>query len=1166
MANAADRELKILLTLAANVSAGKTQAVGALKEVEAQAISTAKATGEAINIGALSPQGRADLAQTLATGKGIGIFANEAKVAAGGMAANFGIAGVNLARAKQEAIVLMREIAAGNIRASTLSSLMGSMGNSIAIAGVAAYGLGVLIQRTAEEQLRLNKELEKSTEHLSDQVDKWIQQAKVASDFGDVVKLGLEMGPALHKAAADLVEFRAQQVSGFGVFFDYVMAGFALMHPGSGDLITLDATQLAAAKKAQEELFRQRVVDAIAIKNLSKESADYFEKIKSGPTLEGILNLTAKIESLRARSAALDQPQVLKPDATFDDVRRAGKAYEEQAQLDAELKVSLDLRKKLGAELDKENEAATKATEREQRQQINASLREQETLLEKIRQQQQLINANPFLSADQKQKLSFLSMTAELAELSHAIEKTKQDITGSALDPALHERLQRQLQKDNFAFDQLKIKIKSTTFGGQIGAELIQWVNSLGTTAHQVASIITNVLGAAIDGISQGISGLIVGTQTWEQAWNSAVSSVIAGIVRVVVQYIASQIAMFVIRQIFGQQESGLASKAAGAAAAKWAPAAISASIASEGAAAGYGTAAYLAALAVGEAAAVAASSASGFKRGGYTGDGSVDEYAGPAHKKEFVFDASATRSHGIENLELARRGQASIIPHFGTGGRIYENTPRYTFGPRGFRGDFDAPTADTDFYNRNLITHFRGGQYFPDAGQYGGPATLPTDPGGIEPPILIGPDQDAPTHFSSDGPIVEVPRLTFTPVFDDPPGQPTVKVTNWNLTGSAPYWHQPSSGYLPAQSYYHLPGTPPWDYGADPSSPGWVRVPGAPGVFEQSAFTNDWTWNSSRGLYERFESGSLLTSSGFIDPATGLTMPPPSSGSVSSPSSPGGETVGGAGITSPRGPRGFGISWGGGIYNTPMDATTSAFLLAGGYGGNPNFTGSTSDAGHDIFPLSGKYLGQIDAEGGISRVLNPSLIPGMLPYRMPSQAEAWALDLTHADPASAKRNNDWIVAHNQDIYAHNAAVLAAWKAKQGNSSWGPWGNPSAEVIPHGADGLRIPGPPSRSDTIPAWLSTGEEVVPADTTALLDRKFGRDWAHNLANMRFDIERPHFASGGRANSSSSAPSSAAVSGGDVHVYIFDDFRKAQKAFHESPEGRKIFKTYQRRNKI
>ena len=47
-----------------------------------------------------------------------------------------------------------------------------------------------------------------------------------------------------------------------------------------------------------------------------------------------------------------------------------------------------------------------------------------------------------------------------------------------------------------------------------------------------------------------------------------------------------------------------------------------------------------------------------GFRGGGYTGNGGVNEIAGAVHGREFVFDAAATARIGPTNLEAARRGQ----------------------------------------------------------------------------------------------------------------------------------------------------------------------------------------------------------------------------------------------------------------------------------------------------------------------------------------------------------------------------------------------------------------------------------------------------------------------------------------------------------------------------
>lgn len=89
--------------------------------------------------------------------------------------------------------------------------------------------------------------------------------------------------------------------------------------------------------------------------------------------------------------------------------------------------------------------------------------------------------------------------------------------------------------------------------------------------------------------------------------------------------------------------------------AAAWTPAAFMASIGSFGAAAVIGIGAVLALGALG-----------GFRKGGYTGDGGVDDVAGVVHGKEFVFDAASTAAIGVDNLEAMRSGRAlpgNVIP-----------------------------------------------------------------------------------------------------------------------------------------------------------------------------------------------------------------------------------------------------------------------------------------------------------------------------------------------------------------------------------------------------------------------------------------------------------------------------------------------------------------------
>lgn len=60
----------------------------------------------------------------------------------------------------------------------------------------------------------------------------------------------------------------------------------------------------------------------------------------------------------------------------------------------------------------------------------------------------------------------------------------------------------------------------------------------------------------------------------------------------------------------------------------------------------------------------ILASTAAGFKKGGYTGDGDPNTVAGAVHRGEYVFDAKATKRLGIANLEALRAGRMpSTLP-----------------------------------------------------------------------------------------------------------------------------------------------------------------------------------------------------------------------------------------------------------------------------------------------------------------------------------------------------------------------------------------------------------------------------------------------------------------------------------------------------------------------
>jgi hypothetical protein len=797
-----------------------------------------------------------------------------------------------------------------------------------------------------------------------------------------------------------------------------------------------------------------------------------------------------------------------------------------------------------------QDDAAGKAV----RDRINASLREQSNLLENIHRQQQQIDNNPFLLADQKQALSRAAMVAEMAALGGAIAKNKQDMAGGPLDENTHIRLQSQIDKDKAKFDELGHRIEAIDH--PFATELITWVNSLGTTAHQAANILTGTLQTAIDGISQGITGLILGTENFEQAWNQAVTSVIANIVKMVVQFIAGQIAMFVIRQVFGAQEQAITNKAAAQSAAEWAPAAISASIASYGAASGFGVAAYIAALAVGEAAAVGVgalgggvSGGGGFRKGGYTGAGHEDEYAGPAHRGEFYFSKRETESIGLDRLYAMKQA----APHFGAGGRalpplIY---PGWTFGPSGSRTGFTGPTASTEWmwdHGARFVASDLPG--LPAGGPPTGGAGTPNyprlgnlnddippadlfDPYYVPPFTVVGPDGQLVQGAAPYG--VEV-TLPGSPGAGEGPGlfpnQGGITITN--VGGEPRYVASPNYLYnfgnnlglgsnllsslilLGYGTNRYVPGgTVSSTYSGPALSPDLLGIP-------EVTFAPSVTPGS-------FIPGPNRIDPGFIDPATGLSLA--TTGTVI-----GHDTVTGAPIVRGAGGQVYVLSGaapygdintrfgpGSGPWNA--DQFTKSYLLGGGDPGGPN-TVTVGDAGRDLF-RSG--FGRFDPEtGGISVVSATNRLGGRDPrWVFPSQAESARLGLSF----DANKNNAWLIAHNPWFY---------------------------DAIPHGASGMRLPGSPSGTDSMLAWLAPGEHVIDAFTTAKYDSFFGgQHWTTDLLkNMSVNI--PRLATGGRAGGATTSTSSQEQPVIDVHVYNFTDLREAQRSYQDSPHARKVFR--------
>ncbi|GHC02150.1 phage tail tape measure C-terminal domain-containing protein [Cerasicoccus arenae] len=204
-------------------------------------------------------------------------------------------------------------------------------------------------------------------------------------------------------------------------------------------------------------------------------------------------------------------------------------------------------------------------------------------------------------------------------------------------------------------------------------AALQDYVTDVGNLGQQFGRVTGQIASGMEGAIQPALEGLIMGTLTWDQALQQVGMSMLTTLVQafttmlaqMVVQYIASELLMASTSAATQSATmAGLAAAAAGLNAA-WAPAATSASIASYGAAAGIGSAAYLAALGGSTAAAISMQSTSSLSSAAL-GGGSL--FGG-------FFADGGRPPVGIPSI-VGERGPEVFVPN--AAGRIVPSIPDY--------------------------------------------------------------------------------------------------------------------------------------------------------------------------------------------------------------------------------------------------------------------------------------------------------------------------------------------------------------------------------------------------------------------------------------------------------------------------------------------------------
>jgi hypothetical protein len=574
--------------------------------------------------------------------------------------------------------------ASGNLSAGLAGAIGGATVAGIAALTSAIAAIPSLIEHAWDDVKKSTEEIYRQTSAIDREVDQWIRLAKAADDFGDVVNLGDKIAPGLASAAAQMQQFLATTLVWWKRWADTIAAQWSAI-PGFGSRPFAEA--LASSQQdAARNLATAINAGNITLDTAAKGAADWAET-RALPIAQGIEVVTARIKDLNAQAAQLKTQSV------------TDKSSPQELELaKATLDKRIDINDKLAVEkghlatLKSEQDKITTSTEEtgDAHQDILSFLGEESALLRGIRQINELNQQNPLLFADQKEASDLQSTPQQIAAINAKIQEGKAYLAHSALDPTTYRQASAGIQNLQFQAASLGQKFVAQT--NPIRTGLVAWVNQFGSTMHQVSNLITGTLTIAVNGVSNAITAAIFKTQSWGQSFAQIAQSIVGNIIQIGLQLIESQLAAFIIRQTLGAASQETAAAEGAALAAIYAPAAVAASIATEGGAAIAGQTAFTASLLSGQAFAVALAA---FAEGGAITKPTIALMGeqGP----EFVFSAPAVRRIGQANLKALHENFSR--PSFTAGGGLV--------GPSVSAGAGAGRTAESQIHIFNF-TDFR--------------------------------------------------------------------------------------------------------------------------------------------------------------------------------------------------------------------------------------------------------------------------------------------------------------------------------------------------------------------------------------------------------------------------------------------------------------------------
>jgi len=403
--------------------------------------------------------------------------------------------------------------------------------------------------------------------------------------------------------------------------------------------------------RANREFYLTGIADPTAAQQEEARKAASAYRLEISAKIADVERQIADTTESQARKAKAEADARTRAEVRFLQVKAEGGTLDEKITALQEEKAALDKTSvtykadELAIEMRiaklKDDEAARLRSE-----QMKAAQRAQDAAINAIRDDQ-------FITARTKQQLLYNAFKQEEAAIEEKIAAARSYAASLSLNSPLRPQADRELEdllnRRDVGLPQDIETNSPLTMMEEMKAGLVSLVDSFAT----VGTMISDVIGGALQSVTANLTGLIMQTQTWGQALRNIgvaiLTSVVGAIVQASVQWVARKIIEFALGNTL--RAAALAANLGTAIALSeiWATPATLATIATFGGAAMAAPAEIAGAMGAVHGMAL-------FAKGGYTGPGGVNDPAGIVHKGEIVFSQrDIQRLGGVAAVEAMR-------------------------------------------------------------------------------------------------------------------------------------------------------------------------------------------------------------------------------------------------------------------------------------------------------------------------------------------------------------------------------------------------------------------------------------------------------------------------------------------------------------------------------